>query len=159
MGNMTLGSANQEQRMNTPKAEPGEMNLTVDGVKLPGKAIPLIDEHREHSVEVRIPASRTDALNTQQAGFLDNDPVHGGDFVFGLFNHRRHRPRHADQPLNDTGGRTHGNFLPLICCIFWAVPGIFSGSSHFHRLLCFLSSQSSCQVSNSQRYLPISLIF
>jgi len=84
------------------------MNLTVDGVKLPGKAIPLIDEHREHSVEVRIPASPTDALNTQQAGFLNNDPVHGGDFVFGLLNHQRHRPRHADQPLNDTGGRTHG---------------------------------------------------
>jgi hypothetical protein len=41
------------------------MSLTVDGAKLPGKAIPLIDDHREHSVEVTIPASRTDALDMQ----------------------------------------------------------------------------------------------
>jgi cellobiose phosphorylase len=42
-----------------------EMSLTVDGVKLPGKAIPLIDDHREHAVEVTIPASRADALDMQ----------------------------------------------------------------------------------------------
>ncbi|MEK6582674.1 MAG: glycosyl hydrolase family 65 protein, partial [Nitrospirota bacterium] len=32
----------------------GEANVTVDGVEQPDKAIPLVDDHREHSVEVRI---------------------------------------------------------------------------------------------------------
>jgi len=30
-------------------------SVTVDGVEQPGNAIPLLDDHREHSVEVRIP--------------------------------------------------------------------------------------------------------
>jgi cyclic beta-1,2-glucan synthetase len=34
----------------------GEMSVTVDGVKRPDQAIPLIDDRREHSVEVKIPA-------------------------------------------------------------------------------------------------------
>ena len=34
-----------------------EMNVTVDGVEQPDKAIPLIDDRQEHSVEVRIPVA------------------------------------------------------------------------------------------------------
>ncbi len=33
----------------------GETGVTVDGVEQPDKAIPLLDDHQEHSVEVRIP--------------------------------------------------------------------------------------------------------
>jgi cyclic beta-1,2-glucan synthetase len=35
---------------------PDETGLTVDGVEQDEQAIPLIDDHREHSVEVRVPA-------------------------------------------------------------------------------------------------------
>ncbi len=31
-------------------------SVTVDGVEQPDKEIPLLDDHHEHSVEVRIPA-------------------------------------------------------------------------------------------------------
>jgi hypothetical protein len=34
-----------------------EMSVTVDGVEQPDKAIPLIDDRQEHSVEVRIEAA------------------------------------------------------------------------------------------------------
>ncbi len=30
------------------------MSVTVDGVEQPDKAVPLVDDHREHSVEVII---------------------------------------------------------------------------------------------------------
>ena len=43
--------------MQTGKGKSGA-SVTVDGVKQPDKAIPLIDDRREHSVEVRIPGSR-----------------------------------------------------------------------------------------------------
>ncbi|WP_232324299.1 MULTISPECIES: glycosyl hydrolase family 65 protein [unclassified Variovorax] len=36
----------------------GEPRLTVDGVLLPGQAIPLVDDRREHLVEVRIPPAQ-----------------------------------------------------------------------------------------------------
>ena len=32
----------------------GEMKVTVDGVEQYDKAVPLVDDHREHSVEVSI---------------------------------------------------------------------------------------------------------
>ncbi len=35
-------------------AQSGAMRVTVDGVEHPGKIIPLIDDHQEHAVEVRI---------------------------------------------------------------------------------------------------------
>ena len=35
----------------------GEASVTVDGVEQPDKAIPLVDDHQEHSVEVRISAA------------------------------------------------------------------------------------------------------
>jgi cellobiose phosphorylase len=37
----------------------GETSVTVDGVERPDKAIPLVDDRQEHSVEVRIPAPRS----------------------------------------------------------------------------------------------------
>jgi cyclic beta-1,2-glucan synthetase len=37
----------------------GEMSLTVDCVERPDRAIPLVDDHQEHSVEVRIPAAHS----------------------------------------------------------------------------------------------------
>jgi cyclic beta-1,2-glucan synthetase len=37
----------------------GEASVTVDGVEQPDKAIPLVDDRQEHSVEVRIPAPRS----------------------------------------------------------------------------------------------------
>lgn len=37
----------------------GEMGVTVDGVERPDNAIPLVDDRHEHSVEVRIPATRS----------------------------------------------------------------------------------------------------
>jgi cellobiose phosphorylase len=37
----------------------GRTSVTVDGVERPDKAIPLVDDHQEHSVEVRIPAARS----------------------------------------------------------------------------------------------------
>ncbi|MEJ2388374.1 MAG: cyclic beta 1-2 glucan synthetase, partial [Chromatiaceae bacterium] len=43
----------------------GKMSVTVDGEKRPDKAIALIDDHREHTVEVRIPALGPDAQNHQ----------------------------------------------------------------------------------------------
>ena len=36
----------------------GETTVSVDGVKQHNKSIPLVDDHQEHSVEVRIPAAR-----------------------------------------------------------------------------------------------------
>lgn len=39
------------------RAGNGEMSVTVDGVEQYDKAIPLVDDHREHSVEVRIHAA------------------------------------------------------------------------------------------------------
>ena len=32
----------------------GETGVTIDGVEQPDNAIPLLDDHQEHSVEVRI---------------------------------------------------------------------------------------------------------
>ena len=32
----------------------GEMQVTVDGVHQPDPVIPLVDDHREHAVEVRL---------------------------------------------------------------------------------------------------------
>ena len=37
----------------------GETSVTVDGVEQHDKAIPLVDDRQEHSVEVRIPAARS----------------------------------------------------------------------------------------------------
>ena len=37
------------------RAENGEMSVTVDGVEQHDKTIPLVDDHQEHGVEVRIP--------------------------------------------------------------------------------------------------------
>jgi cellobiose phosphorylase len=37
----------------------GEMCVTVDGVEQDDKRIPLVDDRREHSVEVRMQAART----------------------------------------------------------------------------------------------------
>jgi cyclic beta-1,2-glucan synthetase len=36
----------------------GEMSVTVDGIEQQDKVIPLVDDHQEHSVEVRISAAR-----------------------------------------------------------------------------------------------------
>ncbi|MBI2296172.1 MAG: cyclic beta 1-2 glucan synthetase, partial [Betaproteobacteria bacterium] len=41
------------------RAENGEMSVTVDGVEQQDKAIPLVDDRQEHSVEVRIHAARS----------------------------------------------------------------------------------------------------
>jgi cellobiose phosphorylase len=38
---------------------PGEMRVEVDGLEQQGKAIPLVDDHQEHKVEVRIPSAVT----------------------------------------------------------------------------------------------------
>jgi len=42
------------------RAGNGETSVTVDGVERPDKAIPLVDDRQEHSVEVRIPAGRSE---------------------------------------------------------------------------------------------------
>ena len=39
-----------------------ETSVTVDGVERHDKTIPLVDDRQEHSVEVRIPGSRTALL-------------------------------------------------------------------------------------------------
>ena len=36
----------------------GETIVTVDGVEQPDMTIPLIDDHQEHAVEVRVPVAR-----------------------------------------------------------------------------------------------------
>jgi cyclic beta-1,2-glucan synthetase len=36
----------------------GEPRLTVDGALLPGQPLPLVDDRREHLVEVRIPPAQ-----------------------------------------------------------------------------------------------------
>jgi cellobiose phosphorylase len=41
------------------REEKGGASVTVDGVVRPDQEIPLIDDRKEHSVEVRIPGSRT----------------------------------------------------------------------------------------------------
>jgi cellobiose phosphorylase len=38
--------------------------VTVDGVKQPDKSIPLIDDRREHNVEVRLPGKQQTSLKT-----------------------------------------------------------------------------------------------
>jgi cellobiose phosphorylase len=43
------------------RAGNGEMTVTVDGVEQPDRAISLVDDRREHSVEVRIPAAEIGA--------------------------------------------------------------------------------------------------
>jgi cellobiose phosphorylase len=40
------------------RAGNGEMSVTVDGVEQHDKAIPLVDDRQEHSVEVRIAVNR-----------------------------------------------------------------------------------------------------
>ena len=47
------------------RPDQGEMRVSVDGVRRHDKTIALIDDRREHSVEVRIPISRMDALIKQ----------------------------------------------------------------------------------------------
>ncbi len=42
--------------LQTPAGD-GAMRVTVDGIEQPDKTIPLVDDHKEHWVEVRIPAS------------------------------------------------------------------------------------------------------
>jgi cellobiose phosphorylase len=44
------------------REDKGEASVTVDGVDRDEKAIPLVDDRQEHSVEVRIPGSRTAVL-------------------------------------------------------------------------------------------------
>jgi cyclic beta-1,2-glucan synthetase len=46
----------------TPAGE-GETIVTVDGVEQPDMTIPLIDDHQEHAVEVRIPVARSQTQN------------------------------------------------------------------------------------------------
>ena len=41
----------------------GEMSVTVDGVEQSDKAIPLVDDRKEHNVEVRIPGARSPGLS------------------------------------------------------------------------------------------------
>jgi cellobiose phosphorylase len=41
------------------RAGNGEMSVTVDGVAQHDKAIPLVDDRQEHSVEVRLHAARS----------------------------------------------------------------------------------------------------
>jgi cellobiose phosphorylase len=42
--------------LQTP-ARNGEMRVSVDGIAQPDKTIPLVDDHKEHWVEVRIPVT------------------------------------------------------------------------------------------------------
>ena len=44
--------------LQTSVADGGGPRLTVDGVVLPGPAIPLVDDRRPHAVEVRICAAQ-----------------------------------------------------------------------------------------------------
>ncbi len=44
------------------RRDKGGASVTVDGVERHDKAIPLVDDRQEHSVEVRIPGSRTALL-------------------------------------------------------------------------------------------------
>jgi cyclic beta-1,2-glucan synthetase len=44
------------------REDKGVASVTVDGVERHDKAIPLVDDRQEHSVEVRIPGSRTALL-------------------------------------------------------------------------------------------------
>jgi cellobiose phosphorylase len=39
------------------RAGTGEMSVTVDGLERHDKVIPLVDDHQEHSVEVKIQAA------------------------------------------------------------------------------------------------------
>jgi cellobiose phosphorylase len=39
----------------THPGDDGRSGVTVDGVEQDGKAIPLVDDHREHTVDVRVP--------------------------------------------------------------------------------------------------------
>ena len=41
------------------RAENGEMSVIVDGVEQPDKVIPLVDDRKEHTVEVHIPGARS----------------------------------------------------------------------------------------------------
>jgi cellobiose phosphorylase len=41
------------------RAGNGETIVTVDGVEQPDKFIPLVDDRKEHAVEVRIPGARS----------------------------------------------------------------------------------------------------
>ena len=43
-------------------AAQGARALTLDGVELPGPAIPLVDDRCEHAVELRIPFTRSTPL-------------------------------------------------------------------------------------------------
>ncbi|MGB7918819.1 MAG: hypothetical protein WCF40_02065 [Desulfobacterales bacterium] len=44
------------------RQDKGSANVTVDGVARPDQTIPLIDDRKEHTVEIRIPGSRTAPL-------------------------------------------------------------------------------------------------
>jgi cellobiose phosphorylase len=39
------------------RTDDDEMRVMVDGVEQPDKSVPLVDDHREHSVEVNIKAA------------------------------------------------------------------------------------------------------
>ncbi|MFI5342166.1 MAG: glycosyl hydrolase family 65 protein, partial [Candidatus Methylomirabilales bacterium] len=57
------------------RAGNGEMGVTVDGVEQRDKAIPLVDDRQEHSVEVSIPAACSSHGTLQDLGhFLDLPP-------------------------------------------------------------------------------------
>jgi hypothetical protein len=42
--------------LQTPVGD-GEMQVSVDGIEQHDKAIPLVDDHEEHRVEVRMPVA------------------------------------------------------------------------------------------------------
>ena len=49
--------------LQTPAGD-GAMSMTVDGVEPPDRVIPLVDDHQEHSVEVRIPGAHSPSITS-----------------------------------------------------------------------------------------------
>jgi cellobiose phosphorylase len=50
----------------------GETSVKVDGIELPDKAIPLVDDRQEHVVEVRISSEKTEISNTLKQKIADD---------------------------------------------------------------------------------------
>ena len=58
--------------LQTP-AENGEMRVTVDGIEQHDKTIPLVDDHKEHEAEVRVPRTvRSTLMKTNRMEVRDN---------------------------------------------------------------------------------------
>jgi hypothetical protein len=96
----------------------GEMRVTVDGLTQPDKSIPLVDDQREHRVEVRMDATNG-ALHSLQCGCSEMLP---GCLIEGRQMHAGSNPVSSDTfhfPLGSIALTFASQHMQNIWCMIW----------------------------------------